>query len=49
MSELTAFPLQWPAAAYKKKAKLHHPNSGGDPVKWRELQEAYEQGLKHTT
>lgn len=31
---------------YKKKAKIHHPNVGGDPVKWRELQEAYEQGLK---
>lgn len=35
-------------AAYKKKAQLHHPNVGGDPNKWRELQEAYEQGLKQT-
>lgn len=33
-------------AAYKKKIKIHHPDNGGDPVKWRELQEAYQQGLK---
>lgn len=31
---------------YKKKAKIHHPNSGGDPHKWQELQDAYQQGLK---
>lgn len=35
-------------AAYKKKLKLHHPDNGGDPYKWRELQEAYETGLKQT-
>lgn len=36
-------------AGYKKKAKIHHPNVGGEAHKWRELQEAYEQGLKQTT
>jgi hypothetical protein len=35
-------------SAYKKKVKLHHPDNGGDPMKWRELQEAHEQGLKQT-
>jgi hypothetical protein len=32
--------------AYKKKSKIHHPSAGGEPHKWRELQEAYEEGLK---
>lgn len=32
-------------AAYKKKVKSHHPDHGGDSVKWGELQEAYQQGL----
>lgn len=31
---------------YKNKSKIHHPNAGGEPHKWQELQEAYEQGLK---
>jgi hypothetical protein len=35
-------------AAYKKKIKLHHPDNGGDPHKWEELQDAYQQGLKQT-
>jgi hypothetical protein len=35
-------------AAYKKKIKIHHPDNGGEPHKWQELQEAYEQGLKQT-
>lgn len=36
-------------AAYKKKIKVYHPDNGGDPVKWQELNEAYEQGLKQTS
>lgn len=36
-------------AAYKKKIKAHHPDNGGDPVKWAELQEAYQQGLKQAS
>lgn len=36
-------------AAYKDKAKLHHPNAGGEPHKWQELNEAYEQGLKQVS
>ena len=35
--------------AYKKAAKMNHPDNGGDPVKWNALQEAYEQGLKQTS
>lgn len=35
-------------AAYKKKVKSHHPDNGGDPNKWEELREAYDQGLKQT-
>lgn len=35
--------------AFKKKAKVNHPDHGGDPGKWQELQEAYQQGLKQTT
>lgn len=35
--------------AYKKKAKVHHPNAGGEPHKWQELNEAYEQGLKQVS
>lgn len=34
--------------AFKKKAKVAHPDRGGDRAKWQELQEAYEQGLKQT-
>lgn len=36
-------------SAYKKKVKSHHPDNGGDPVKWQELQEAYSQGIKQTS
>lgn len=36
-------------AAYKKKIKAHHPDNGGDPAKWQELQEAYQQGIKQTS
>lgn len=36
-------------AGYKKKIKLHHPDNGGDSVKWQELQEAYNQGIKQTS
>lgn len=36
-------------AAYKKKIKVHHPDNGGDPNKYQELQEAYQQGLKQTS
>lgn len=36
-------------AGYKKKIKLHHPDNGGDPLKWQELQEAYNQGVKQTS
>lgn len=34
--------------AYKKKSKIYHPNVGGEAHKWRELQDAYEEGLKQT-
>lgn len=36
-------------AAYKTKIKIHHPDNGGDTVKWQELQEAYQQGLKQSS
>lgn len=36
-------------AGYKKKIKLHHPDNGGDPLRWQELQEAYNQGIKQTS
>lgn len=35
-------------AAYKKQAKKAHPDNGGDPHKWAQLQEAFSQGLKQT-
>lgn len=35
--------------AYKKKIKTYHPDNGGDPVRWLELQEAYQQGLNQTS
>lgn len=36
-------------SAYKKKSKAYHPDNGGDPVRWAELQEAYSQGLKQSS
>jgi hypothetical protein len=36
-------------AAYKKQSKIHHPEMGGEPHKWRELQDAYEQALKQVS
>jgi len=35
--------------AYRGKIKVYHPDNGGDPVKWLELQEAYQQGLQQTS
>jgi hypothetical protein len=34
---------------YKNKSKIHHPNVGGEPHKWQELQDAYQEGLKQTS
>jgi hypothetical protein len=31
--------------AYRKQAKLHHPDIGGDPNKFREVQMAYETAI----
>jgi hypothetical protein len=31
-------------AAYRAKAKLHHPDIGGDRANWEKIQTAYEQG-----
>ncbi len=31
--------------AYRKQAKIHHPDTGGDPNKFREVQTAYEFAL----
>ncbi len=31
--------------AYRKQAKIHHPDIGGDPNKFRELQMAYESAM----
>lgn len=35
-------------AAYKKNIRIHHPDHGGDPVKYHAVQEAYQQGLLQT-
>jgi hypothetical protein len=35
-------------AGYKRQSKLHHPSRGGEPHKWKELQDAYAEGLKQT-
>lgn len=32
-------------SAYRKQAKLHHPDIGGDPNKFREVQMAYESAM----
>jgi hypothetical protein len=32
-------------SAYRKQAKLHHPDTGGDPNKFREVQMAYETAI----
>ena len=45
-----ASPLQWPAhlprTTYRRLAKQHHPDVGGDPETWRAIRYAYEQGMK---
>jgi hypothetical protein len=33
--------------AYEELAKTAHPDTGGDPVRFAQLQEAYERGLKY--
>jgi DnaJ-domain-containing protein 1 len=33
-------------AAYRRLAKLHHPDCGGDPEKFKEIQAAYDMAMK---
>ena len=33
--------------AYKEKAMVNHPDRGGDPAVWGELQKAYDPEFKH--
>lgn len=44
---------KWPLkeeiiAAYRNLAKIHHPDAGGNPSMFNQLNEAYQQGLKQT-
>jgi hypothetical protein len=36
-------------AAYREKAKLHHPDVGGDAAEFRKLRAAYESALRRAT
>lgn len=33
-------------ALYRKLGKQHHPDLGGDPDEWRDIQEAYEEAMR---